>query len=492
MKVKYTILILVLSGYLVQAQNFSDALRYSKTLVGGTARTVGVGAAYSSLGADFSVLSINPAGLATYRKSEITFTPSLFFGSDEAMFEEDVAATDETNVKFFIDNIGFVKTGRQNPASNWKTSNFAVGINRIADFDEKFTFSGSTLGSITERWIAQSVGVSPDRLDDYELGPAFDVEAIYDWSDTDMDYLRDLISTDIVDKAQTVERDGGIYELTFGWAGNYNEKFSVGVGIGVPFLAYEENKNYSESDIRDDIPVFNELRFQESLAVGGTGVNLKLGTIIHPNRKIRLGISVETPTWYSITEDFSTIVGYSYEDPNSGEDISSSQSSPDGTFTYRLSTPWKANAGLSYLFSLEGINGFLSASADYKNYSAAKFGFSTDPDYETIANNEIDFQLGSAINYHLGSELAFSKYRVRAGLIMEGSPFEIDKNVFNKIYSAGLGFRANRFFIDVAYRYSTGSEGYSPYLVDISNGFPQTVLLDKKFNKFLLTFGYKL
>jgi len=490
MKLKFTYLFVFISCYILEAQNFSDALRYSQTLVSGTARTVSVGAAYSSLGADFSVLSINPAGLATYRRSEIVVTPSLFFGTDKTSFVEGMSAEDKSNLKFHVDNIGFVRVGRRNPASSWKTSNFAVGINRIAEFDEKFSYSGSSQGTITDRWIAESNGVAPEALDDFELGPAFDAEAIYDWSDTEMNYLRDLFATDIIDKNQTVERDGGIYEVALGWAGNYNEKFSLGLGVGVPILAYEEVKNYQELDNGDLIPVFNALRFQENLAVSGVGVNFKLGTIIHPNRKIRLGLSAESPTFYSITEDFSTIVGYSYELDD--EMFTRNESSPDGTYSYSLRTPWKANVGLSYLFTLNDINGFISAAADYKNYGGAKFGFSDDSQGERMENEAIAFQLGSAINYHVGGEFAIKKFRVRAGLIMEGSPFEVDTNEFNNIYSTGIGYRGKRFFIDTAFRLNTGTEGYSPYLVDPSNGVSQNVIIDKNFNKFLLTFGYKL
>ena len=489
MKTQFTIL-LVLGCFILQGQNFSDALRYSQTLVSGTARTVGVGAAYSSLGADFSVLSINPAGLATYRKSEIVVTPSLFFGTDEASFIGGGTEESKSNTKFFLDNIGFVKAGRTHPASSWKTSNWAIGINRIAEFDEQFSYSGSTQGSITDRWYTQSIGLAPDQLDNFELGPAFDAEAIYEWDATIMDYLRDIESTDIIDKNQTVERDGGIYELVLGWAGNYNEKFSIGLGVGIPFVAYEESKNYQESDDQDAIPVFNALRFQENLAVSGTGINFKIGTIIHPNRKIRFGISAESPTFYSITEDFSTVVGYSYTFDN--ETVTRNESSPDGTYSYSLRTPWKANAGLSYLFSLDNLNGFLSASVDYKNYGAANFGFDDDPTAQVTENANIDFQLGSALNYHFGGEVAISKLRLRSGLILEGSPFKVDKNTFNKIYSAGIGFRASRFFIDAAYRLSSGSEGYAPYLIEPEDGNPQNVLIDKNFNKFLLTLGYKL
>ena len=495
MKTRHIVFLCLLISQSIYSQNSSDALRYSRTTVGGTARTIGVGAAYTSLGADFSVLSINPAGLATYRSSELTITPSLLFGKDEATFSQVNSTEDKTNVKFNIDNVGYVRASRTNPASNWKTSNWAVGINRIADYDEKFTYSGTSLGSITERWVVNADNFTPDELDDFETGPAYEAGAIYDFDD-DLIYGRDLIDSDNIPKEQTVERDGGIYEFVVGWAGNYNEKFSIGLGMGIPIVGFEESKDYVEEDVDGSIPIFDELRFQENLTVTGGGFNLKLGTILHPNRRLRLGLSLQSPTWYALTENFNTQVGYQYtldNEPTAANTISS----PDGSFRYRLTTPWSANVGLSYLFKLNDINGFLSFAADYKDYRASSFNFTSfsnnpnDARAQEEVNEDIDNRFDKAINYHGGAELAFKKYRARAGIILEGSPFVVDENVFNKIYSLGAGYRGDRFFIDAAYRLSTGSEGYIPFgFPDASQNFDIDV--DKSFNKFLFTLGFKI
>jgi hypothetical protein len=62
----------------VHAQTASDALRFSYIpQYGGTARTVGVGGAMGALGGDFATISMNPAGLATYRMSEFTYSPGF-------------------------------------------------------------------------------------------------------------------------------------------------------------------------------------------------------------------------------------------------------------------------------------------------------------------------------------------------------------------------------------------------------------------------------
>jgi hypothetical protein len=58
-------------------QNDADVLRYSMINWGSTARSLGMGNAFSAFGADPSAMATNPAGLGFYRRSEFTFTPSF-------------------------------------------------------------------------------------------------------------------------------------------------------------------------------------------------------------------------------------------------------------------------------------------------------------------------------------------------------------------------------------------------------------------------------
>lgn len=59
------------------AQNEEDVLRYSQIEFSGTARYVGLGGAYGAIGADFSSLSSNPAGIGVYKRSEFTDRKSV-------------------------------------------------------------------------------------------------------------------------------------------------------------------------------------------------------------------------------------------------------------------------------------------------------------------------------------------------------------------------------------------------------------------------------
>jgi len=500
MKTITSILLFSLLYTTLQAQNITDALRYSQTTIGGTARTVGSGGAFNSLGADFSVLSINPAGLAYYRTSEFTITPSYLNGSQEAFLLDDDVSTRENKVasKFFLENIGIVIAKNRPSTGKLRTSNFGIGVNRIADFNESFSYEGSGQGSITNRFRENANGLFPEELDNFESGLAFETGAIFDF-DEDNFYDTDFIDSDIIRREQTVDRSGGISELNFAWAGNYFEKFSIGIGIGVPIITYEEEKSYTENDPGNLIPLFNELRFQESLTVSGAGVNLKLGTILTLVKNFRIGASIQTPTRYTISEDFSTSLGYSFttDEGTVDEETSTLRSeSPDGSFRYALKSPLTANLGLSYLIITGKINGFISASAEFKNYSSGEFDFTrfsdnpADAAYQIEINEEIDRTLTSVINYNLGGELAYSKWRIRGGLILQASPFLADDGAYNSIRSIGAGFRADRFYIDAALRMSSGEEGYVPYR-ESDPSREKLVNITKNFNKLLLTVGYK-
>ena len=52
----------------LQAQTERDVLRYSQTMPLGTARSTGMGGAFSAVGGDFSAGTLNPAGFGLFRR----------------------------------------------------------------------------------------------------------------------------------------------------------------------------------------------------------------------------------------------------------------------------------------------------------------------------------------------------------------------------------------------------------------------------------------
>ncbi len=67
--------------FAVSAQTSFDAAKLYDEELNGTARYVAMGGAMGALGSDISVISHNPAGIGTYRNSDINFSVSGFGSS---------------------------------------------------------------------------------------------------------------------------------------------------------------------------------------------------------------------------------------------------------------------------------------------------------------------------------------------------------------------------------------------------------------------------
>src|SRR5690606_13958112 len=77
--ITFVTICLIFTSIDASAQLISEGLKFSSTSVYGTSRSMGIGGAMGSIGADFSSLSVNPAGIGVYRRGEVMLTPSLKF-----------------------------------------------------------------------------------------------------------------------------------------------------------------------------------------------------------------------------------------------------------------------------------------------------------------------------------------------------------------------------------------------------------------------------
>ncbi|MEO1260111.1 MAG: hypothetical protein AAFZ15_15055 [Bacteroidota bacterium] len=484
----------------IHSQILTDAVRYSLLDVGGTARSVAIGGSIGALGADFSVLSTNPAGAAMFRRSEFTFTPALEFSSaDAVLMAGENSTVNDTRTNFNFNNIGLVFAGRP-LSSKWRTAVFGIGINRLANFHQNITYEGTSFGSITDRWWELAEGRPPEQLDNFEAGLAWDVGALYDYdANVVPNYLTDFLDGVSflpggveVDKSQSINRRGSINELVFTYAGNFEEKLMIGGTLGVPILNYEETKVYRETDDSDRIAQFDELEYTERLTTKGAGINFKLGMIYRASQMVRLGAAIHTPTSYGLEDTFSTDLSYRFEDNDGAQRLESA--SPDGTFEYRMRTPWRFIASGGFIINRQG---FISAEIEYVDYTNAKFNFNSTSDpgdmaREDALNDEINAQLNAALNFRFGGEYAIERFRLRGGFALNSSPYE-NITERNGSLSLGTGYRGDNFFIDVAYKRLTSEAEYRPYLLSTGNvDIEQPVDIDENRNRFLVTLGFKL
>ena len=149
---------LILISNFATAQTAYDALRFSSTEAGGTARTMSIGGAIGALGGDFATVSSNPAGLATFRKSEFTITPGYLKVNTKSKLTSSYTTNNEILDKgssFGLSNIGLV-ISKKPSNKKWSNVNFAVGTNCIANYKTVQFYDGKSRGSITDKFVEQA------------------------------------------------------------------------------------------------------------------------------------------------------------------------------------------------------------------------------------------------------------------------------------------------------------------------------------------------
>lgn len=479
----------------VFAQNAADALRFSYLNPSGTARYVGAGGAFSALGADFSMLSQNPAGLAAYRRGEFMFTPALKFARTDANLPGN-AADRETRSKFQFDNVGIVFN--TNPiASKWKTFNVGIGLNRQANFNQAIYYDGQSNGTLLKPLFEEVQAnanvnggvVAVEQLDPFGAGLAYNANAIY-FQDNVLTY--DFVDNPnaTLDRSQSIITSGGINEMVLSFAGNYDEKLMIGATIGVPFVNYKLESEYKESDpggaLAGNVPYFQDLTFTESVHTQGIGINGKFGIIYRPVQMLRFGAAVHTPTLMGLTDNFDNTFSYNFTD-GGGPNAGFARPDAEGNFDYRLTTPWRANLSAAVLVQRAG---FLSADVEIVDYSAAHFNLTSDiastenQQYERDLNDAIQRNYKQAVNLRFGAEGAIDILRLRAGLNLIGKPGANDSG-FNTAYSFGIGVRPDDFFVDLGMRIASGKSSVTPpYSATL-------VATDASKTEVMLTVGFK-
>ncbi len=464
------------------AQNEIDALRYSRLNPTGTARFTAMGGAFGALGADFSSLSNNPAGIGLYKSSEVTITPSLYFGKTESTYFSSLNEDDKYN--FNLGNLGIVISSPiRNPESDWKNVQFGFGINRLNNYNNRVLISGfNNASSLLTSYMLDSEGLSLDDLDNFGAGLAYDTELMYDTAVgkyvVDMPYGG-------VNQRKSIESSGSMNEMVFSVGTNYKDFVYLGATLGVPYFKYKETAIYTENDSHDLNGYFDSFTKTDALETKGTGVNFKIGLIVRPTDWFRFGGAIETPTFYTVSDNYTTTFK-SYFDT-----AASLRASSTGNYDYELQTPFKAMLGVGFIL---GKSGLISADYQHIDYTNARLRAS-DYDFET-ENQAIKNGYLSANNFRLGAEWRLGFVSLRGGYSLSDNPYKTGTSSTMHTYSAGLGFRASKFFVDLTWLASSMDDEYHLYSLPQDYMDPSDIDYPKadvsvKNTMFLFTLGYK-
>lgn len=483
MKTRLTLIAAVLlMTFSMSAQNIDDALRYSKLFYQGTARFEGMGGAFTALGGDLTAISLNPAGIAVFRSTEFTVSTQVNFKDNNSNFGG--YNNDYQFSQFSLGQIGLVTSMTMGRGSGLNGLSFGYSYNRTNDYNTHIIIDGiSDASSMADYWADISYGLYPDELGSKtSTGQYTTVELMaYDA------FLTDTLSSSSTSYASIFSRYGranpvygqqtsriidnsgykGEHTIVFG--ANMADKLYIGAGFGITTMNYTGHYQHTEIDAADDIFDFVDFTFIDHFDAEGTGWNFKIGAIFRPVEMMRIGFSFATPTYYNIDEYyFSNLSAFlDYDTPGDvSDDIESLTELTPGTYHYELNTPWRINTGIAFQI---GTMGLISADYEYVDYTNAKFEHGADGYDFYDENEEIRYELKGASNFRVGAEVRIGPTYIRGGYKYYGSAFRsgsLNEDASYNGYSAGVGYRQDKFFIDLSFSGLINDEKYMMYRND--------------------------
>lgn len=520
------------ASYAIGGQHFSNDAMTTADLFSlsqqqfnfGTARSMGMAGAFTSLGGDMASMVINPAGLGMYRSGEVALTPMLSISNSSTpgtgSFESN------SNTRFAMGNFGGVFNVYEG-SGKLLSFNIGVGYTRLADFNYNTSFSvpsaqrASIADAMSVMLEAGGVGISEsgkihqEGCTDWGVDPAFwpGVAAyktyLVGMNDFGVWYPEEIGANAMIESGSSVRSRGSAGEFSLSMGGNIDNKLYFGVTFGVQSIYQKKSLYYGESysygggngydsgDMAvdaDGVPltsVMQAMGMRQSVRLDGTGVNFKLGVIYRPTPALRLGFVFHTPTLYALERRYelamSTVsLGATSEtDPTTHEYTSDAVSDvleDDGPNTWEFASPTRMMFGASYTFGPFAVlsvdyerawyNGIRVKGMPYLPYGAGEGDFKQDFKHYFKGSN----------NLRVGLEVRpVPSVAVRAGYGYVGSMLKEKGTILSQpateemnYLTAGLGFKLGRAcYIDVAYCYSKAES--TEYMLFYGNRYPDMV-----------------
>ena len=232
--------------------------------------------------------------------------------------------------------------------------------------------------------------------------------------------------------------EGNMNEASVGAAVEAAKGVMIGGSVNLAFGTYRFDSEYREIDVANadaDQPYivrpsageefvgFDELVYTTLFESELVGVNARLGLASEVAPGVRVGLTIETPTFYSVNEDYSESITTFFDD---GESLSYGTEPGDfthGTFEYEVITPWRLGAGLAYR-----LGNLLTVTGDLEFVDWSQLYYWDEFDTEAISDANLRIREGfeAVVNTRLGAELQLFGVALRAGWAYQPSPYSVE------------------------------------------------------------------
>lgn len=467
--------LLMICPFFFYGQSEEDVYRYSYTDFGGTARYNSVAGAFGAVGADYSVISTNPAGMGRFRESDFSFTPTINLSKTTSTHNG--FSTTASKENFNMNNLGivFVSKADQESPSMWRAVQFGFGYNQLANFHERVNIEDVDTTSFSMVLADQGYGATEDELWNYQVSPFMAAPAYEAWlidplnGQGGKEVFTTQMYVDSIQQQHSYINKGSIGEWSFALSGNYNDKLYLGGSVNFQKLYYDQEKTHTETSLIDTTSLLS-FTYTETLKTRGKGINLKLGAIFLPTPWLRVGIAYHSPTaYYSMRDQWYTTIHTYFRDTTSARTSQSyDANSPTGNFTYKMRTPGRLMGSLAFVVKKKGL---ISADVEYLNYTkgslSARSGSGDTYSFE-LENTKVQENFKtSAFNVRIGGEYRITNlWMIRGGVAYYQNGYNTGVVTTNNpmmTYAGGFGYRSKKYYIDFAYTWTKKTSDYYKY-----------------------------
>ncbi len=501
---KYLLAFTIIISTYSQAQDVADAIRYAQDNPNGSARFRAMGGAFGALGGDLSSININPAGSVVFANNQIVFSGSSFNTKNNATFFG--TNTTESNNSLDINQLGGVLIFENNKEnSQWKKFSLAVNYENVANFDNSLFSAGTNANSIDRYFLSHADGLKLSIVDgtDYYYDEltyreqqaylgygAYIINESSTYNDaTDRSYVSLVAPGGNYKQENTIETSGYNGKLSVNAAAQYQDKLLLGLTLNSHFTDYRKYSNFYETNNNNTSAndLVNKISFVNDLYTYGSGFSFQLGAIIKPVPSVRMGLSYQSPTWFTLNDELKQSI--SAVSGNNTGDLPADVVNPNTTMVYapyKLKTPGKMTGSFAYLF---GKRGLISFDYSLKNYGYSQFSPINDSYFQSLNTSINKYSRERASEYSLGAEYRIKQISLRGGYHFEQSPY---KNVLTKgnlnAYSGGIGYNFGNKKLDLAY--TSSKIDYNSQL--FSQGLTDSARINTTLNNVTVTFAFEL
>ncbi len=455
------------------AQSASDALFFAERLPGTGSRLSALAGASGAGVGDYGALYSNPAGLAYLNSSELSGTLRSTLTNNEASYTTSfgdparptTTVNDQSRTSYSLGNTALiykVPTERGSlvlGAALNETRSFGRGLNfqnrnqlsSISDFflplNDEVSVQQFPAGESPEELFYGQERITTENSDylldfdpngdgrierplSYAAFRTFGIDfypSLYEsGAEESAAFLPVVVEGTQFRQAGDISESGTLREMSFGGAFEGAPDVMFGISANVTFGQYEyqdvleEVDDQNENDGTNGTTDFDRLRLTRTLRSDLSGFGIRGGLSIDTD-PVRLGVTVESPTWYSVSEttDLQLLTLFDNGDrfvygDDSSEDAG--RRNPE----YTLRTPWRFGAGVS------GEVGSLKLLFDaiVVDWTTMTLNISNGRTIgtELDAKNIFEETFSPVINTRLGAEYTTDPLTVRLGFAYQPAP----------------------------------------------------------------------